>query len=226
MKVAQSCPTLCDCISHGILQARILEWVAFPFSQGSSQLRNRTQVSRIAGRFFTSWATREAQEYWSAWLISSPVHLPDQGLNQALPHCRRILYQLSYQGSPDNFKVCFKVDVHISDISPVSNVCFTNIFSKSLGLSFHSLNNVFHREEDWILIKSNINLKNKKKRKKTPPTKENSQPSSLKAGGWTPTAQPDLDCILKSFLSLWYLLSSNCLILLFAMKWFSCDNNE
>ena len=38
------------------------------------------------------------------------------------------------------------------------------------------------------------------------------------AGGWTPTAQPDLDCILKSFLSLWYLLSSNCLILLFAMK--------
>ena len=45
---------------HGILQARILEWVAFPFSRESSQPRNRTQVSRIAGRFFTSWATREA----------------------------------------------------------------------------------------------------------------------------------------------------------------------
>ena len=73
---------------------------------------------------------------------------PTQGSNPGLPHCRWILYQLSYQGSPDNFKVCFKVDVHISDISPVSNVCFTNIFSKSLGLSFHSLNNVFHREED------------------------------------------------------------------------------
>ena len=39
---------------HGILQARILEWVAFPFSRGSSQPRNRTQVSRIADRFFTS----------------------------------------------------------------------------------------------------------------------------------------------------------------------------
>ena len=35
------------------LQARILEWVAFPFSRGSSQLRNRTEVSRTAGRFFT-----------------------------------------------------------------------------------------------------------------------------------------------------------------------------
>ena len=38
---------------HGILQARILEWVAFPFSRGSSQLRDRTQVSGVAGRFFT-----------------------------------------------------------------------------------------------------------------------------------------------------------------------------
>ena len=50
---------------HGILQARILEWVVFPFSSGSSQARGWTQVSRIARRFFTSWVTREAQEYWS-----------------------------------------------------------------------------------------------------------------------------------------------------------------
>ena len=50
---------------HGILQARILEWVACPFSTGSSQPRDRTQVSPIAGRFLSSWATREAQEYWS-----------------------------------------------------------------------------------------------------------------------------------------------------------------
>ena len=45
---------------HGILQTSILEWVAFPFSRGSSQPRNRTQVSHIAGGFFTSWARREA----------------------------------------------------------------------------------------------------------------------------------------------------------------------
>ena len=63
VKVTQSCPTLCDpieCLVHGILQARILEWVSFPFSRESSQYRNRTQVSHIASRFFTSCATREA----------------------------------------------------------------------------------------------------------------------------------------------------------------------
>ena len=45
---------------HGIFQARVLEWVAIVFSRGSSQPRNRTQVSRIVGRLFTVWATREA----------------------------------------------------------------------------------------------------------------------------------------------------------------------
>ena len=57
VKVAQSCPTPCDsmdCTVHGILQARILEWVAFPFSRGSSHPRDQTQVSRIAGGLFTS----------------------------------------------------------------------------------------------------------------------------------------------------------------------------
>ena len=63
MKVSQSCPTLCDpmdCIVHGILQARTLEWVAVPFSRGSSQPRDQTQVSHISGGFFTSWTTRKA----------------------------------------------------------------------------------------------------------------------------------------------------------------------
>ena len=67
VKVTQLCPTLCDPMDytvHGILQARILEWVAFPFSRGSSQSKDRTQISRIAGGFFTSRGTREAQEYW------------------------------------------------------------------------------------------------------------------------------------------------------------------
>ena len=57
VKVAQSCPTLCNPMDYtvlGILQARILEWVAFPFSRGSSQPMDQTQVSCIAGRFFTS----------------------------------------------------------------------------------------------------------------------------------------------------------------------------
>ena len=62
VKVAQSFPTLCDPMDytvHGILQARILEWVGFPFSGGSSQPRNPTGVSCLAGRFFTNWAIRE-----------------------------------------------------------------------------------------------------------------------------------------------------------------------
>ena len=54
-----------DYMVHGILQARILKWVAVPFSRGSSQPKDQTQVSHIAGGFFTSWATREGQEYWS-----------------------------------------------------------------------------------------------------------------------------------------------------------------
>jgi hypothetical protein len=47
---------------HRILQARILEWVAIPFSRGSSRSRNQTQVSHVAGRFFTIRAVFEAQE--------------------------------------------------------------------------------------------------------------------------------------------------------------------
>ena len=69
MLVTQSCPTLCnsmDCTPlgssvHGISQARILRWVAIPFSRGSSWLRDRTQVSCIADRLFTIWATRKTR---------------------------------------------------------------------------------------------------------------------------------------------------------------------
>ena len=58
MKRTQSCWTLCDPMDC-ILWARILEWVTFPFSRGSSQPLDWTQVSHIASRFFTSWATME-----------------------------------------------------------------------------------------------------------------------------------------------------------------------
>ena len=66
-EVAQSCPTLCDPMDcslpgspvHGILQAIVMEWIAISFSRGSSQPRDRTQVSHIVDRCFTVWATRE-----------------------------------------------------------------------------------------------------------------------------------------------------------------------
>ena len=66
MNVVQSRPTLCDPMDytvHGILQVRILEWVAVPFSRGSSQPRDQIQVSHIAGGFFTNWATEGSTKY-------------------------------------------------------------------------------------------------------------------------------------------------------------------
>ena len=83
-EVAQSCPTLCNPVAsslsgssiHGIFQARVLEWIAIAFSRGSSWPRDRTQVSRIAGRRFTIWATREARpkeswglKNWCFWTV-------------------------------------------------------------------------------------------------------------------------------------------------------------
>ena len=74
-----------DYTVHGILHSRILEWVAFPFSRVSSQARDWTQVSCIAGRLFTRWAIREAQEYWSGWPIPSPGDLPDPEIEPGSP---------------------------------------------------------------------------------------------------------------------------------------------
>ena len=67
-EVAQSCPTCCDPMDcslpgfsvHGILQARVLEWVTISFFRGSSQTRDQTRVSHIGGRRFNLWATKEA----------------------------------------------------------------------------------------------------------------------------------------------------------------------
>ena len=69
--ITQLCLTLCNPLDgsppsssvHGHFQARILEWVATPLSKGSSQPGDRTGVSRIAGAFFTFWATREVRDY-------------------------------------------------------------------------------------------------------------------------------------------------------------------
>ena len=74
--VSQSCPTLWDPMDlrppgssvHGILQARILEWVAIPFSRGSSWPSDGTRVSHIAGRFLTVWATSEVFFLKTHWI--------------------------------------------------------------------------------------------------------------------------------------------------------------
>ena len=80
----QSCPTLCKptdynppvSSDHGILQARIVEWVAMPSSRGSSQPRDRTQVSCTEGRFCIDWATRDVPANTGSPHTHSPVHSP------------------------------------------------------------------------------------------------------------------------------------------------------
>ena len=80
--VTQSCPTLCDPMDcsplgssvHGILQARVLEWVAILlFSRRSSRPRDQTQISYIAGRFFTVWATRETLVFSAVLQITTDL---------------------------------------------------------------------------------------------------------------------------------------------------------
>ena len=105
VKVAPSCPALCnpmDYTVHGILQAGILEWVAVPFCRGSSQPRDRTQISPIAGGFFTSWATREAQEYWSGQPIPSPAYLPNPAIEPVSPTLQADSLPAELPGKPKN----------------------------------------------------------------------------------------------------------------------------
>ena len=97
MLVAQSCPTVYDPMDcsppgssvHGILQARILEWVAMPFSRGIFPAQGSNQVSHTTGRFFTVWATREAHKrsknltsnklilQFETWIVGQYLLMPD-----------------------------------------------------------------------------------------------------------------------------------------------------
>ena len=73
---------------------------AFPFSRGSSQPRDWTQVSLIAGGFFTSWATREAQEDWSGEPIPSPADLPNPGIELGCPALQADSLPAELSGKP------------------------------------------------------------------------------------------------------------------------------
>ena len=87
-------------IVHGILQARILEWVAMLSSRVYSQPRDWTLVSHIAGRFFTIWPPGMPKNSGMGSLSILQQIFPNQESNWGLLHCRWILYQLGYQGSP------------------------------------------------------------------------------------------------------------------------------
>ena len=105
MIVAQSCLTLCDpkdYTVHGILQARILDSVAIPFSKGSSQHRDQTLVSLIAVDSLPADPKGKSKNTGVGSLSLLQRILPTQDLNRGFLHFRWILYQMSYQGSPMN----------------------------------------------------------------------------------------------------------------------------
>ena len=137
VKVAQSCPTLCNPIDstvHGILQARILERVAFSCSRRSSQSRDGTQVSHIAGRFFTSWATREA-------------HSSHDGLHTVEASCHVAPYCFYFSSSWILYTIQLFLVYHGFSLCPS---CFA-----SPGLSRTANCHSWHTEMNfWVVEKS------------------------------------------------------------------------
>ena len=103
MKVTQSCPTLCDPMDytvHGILQARILDWVALPFSRGSSHPRIKPRSPALQVDSLPAEPQGKTKNIGVGSLSLLQQIFPTQESNWGLLHCRWILYQLSYQGSP------------------------------------------------------------------------------------------------------------------------------
>ena len=103
--LAKSCPTLCDPIDytvHGILQARILEWVAFPFSGDipNPGIERRSPTLQADSLPAESQGKPKNTEVGSLSLFQQIF--PTQESNHSLLHCRRILYQLSYKGNLDS----------------------------------------------------------------------------------------------------------------------------
>ena len=146
-------------VAHGILQIRMLEWVTFPFSRGSSQPRDQTQVSCIAGRFFTSWATEKPKNTGVGSLSLFQQIFPTQESNQGLLHCRQILYQLSYEGRPtlkSTHTVCkpvfFKMKINIwANILGKEDIYLALI---SLKIYFHLFNLAFILENKIVSTQS------------------------------------------------------------------------
>ena len=112
VRVAQSCLTPCDPMDytvHGILQARILEWVAILqgiFSRGSSEPRDRSQVSRITDGFFTRWFTREAH-FLLDHIQFTLIHGPNIRGSYAALFCTALDFSFITDTSTSEHRFCF-----------------------------------------------------------------------------------------------------------------------
>jgi len=95
VKVTQSCPTHCDPMDytvHGILQVRILEWVAIPFPRGSSQPRDRPRSPTLQVDSLSTEPPGKPKNTGVGSLSLLQGIFPTQELNQGLPHCRRVVF--------------------------------------------------------------------------------------------------------------------------------------
>ena len=104
VKVTQSCPTLYDPMEYtvqGILQARILEWVAFPFSRGLPKPGITPRFPTLQADSLPAESSGKPKNTGVSNLSLLQWIFPTQESNRGLLHCRQILYQLSYQGSPN-----------------------------------------------------------------------------------------------------------------------------
>ena len=108
VKVSQSYLTLWDPMDHivnGIIQDRIMEWVAVPFFRGSSQPRGQTQISWFQVDSFPAEPQGKPKNTELGSLSLFQWIFPTQKLNQCLLYCRWIFYQLNYLGSPNAWSV-------------------------------------------------------------------------------------------------------------------------
>ena len=123
-KSLQPRPTLCNPIDgsppgssvSGILQAKAMDWVAMPSSRASSQPRDLTQVSHSAGNSLPSEPQGKPKNTGVSNLSLLQGIFTTQESNQSLLHCRWILYQLRYQGSP--------LSIPIVNMLQISHACW------------------------------------------------------------------------------------------------------
>ena len=138
-----------DYTVHGILRDRILECVAFPFLRGSSQPRDWTQVSCIAGRSFSSWATREAQEYWRGYPIPSPADLPEPVIELGCPALQANSLPTEPSGKPLSLHYCLDGMC----VCEVAQSCPTLCDPMDCSLTGSSVHGIFQaRVLEWVAI--------------------------------------------------------------------------
>ena len=132
VKVAQLSPTLwdpMDYLVHGILQVRILDWVASPFFRGFSWPRDQTQVSRIAGILY-QLRPKGSPKILERVAYPSPGDLPDPGIEPGYPALQEILYQLSYKGSPISLLIPVSLSFHSTDLASSLVWCWPVVGAK------------------------------------------------------------------------------------------------